>query len=60
MGRARERSGVIGVLCAHDEGEIAREFFELFKTPWEFVEAEKRYGAVVATRPPEPSAAIRS
>jgi hypothetical protein len=42
---------VIGVVCHEDDRDVAREFFELFKTPWEHARAGKAYEAVIATRP---------
>jgi hypothetical protein len=41
---------VIGLLTNPDEREIAAEFFELFKTPWEFSRSGERYDVVVSTR----------
>jgi hypothetical protein len=40
---------VIGVLTRADEHPIVEEFFELFKTPWEFYEHGRTYDVVVAT-----------
>ena len=40
---------MIGVLCSDGEREIAREFFELFKTPWEFCASGRDYEVVVST-----------
>jgi hypothetical protein len=40
----------IGVLCMEGEEPFAREFFELFKTPWEFAQAGREYAALVSTR----------
>jgi len=40
---------VIGVAANEDELQIAAEFFELFKTPWEPVVAGRRYSAIVST-----------
>ncbi len=39
----------IGVLCHPLEKEIVREFFELFKTPWEFAVPEEQYEVVLST-----------
>lgn len=33
----------IGVMARPDEHDAVREFFELFKTPWEFCRRDKRY-----------------
>jgi peptidoglycan/xylan/chitin deacetylase (PgdA/CDA1 family) len=43
---------MIGVLCSEEEKNAAREFFELFKTPWEFFNNKSRYDVVLATRAP--------
>jgi len=42
---------VIGILCNEDEKEIVQEFFELFKTPWEFSAPDVKYDVVVSTLP---------
>ena len=42
---------VIGVACNDGEKYLAREFFELFKTPWEFYRPEHTYPVVVSTLP---------
>jgi hypothetical protein len=38
---------MIGVVTRAEERDIAREFFELFKTPWEFCRADSRYEVVI-------------
>ena len=38
---------MIGVVTRAEERDIAREFFELFKTPWEFSRANGRYEVVI-------------
>jgi hypothetical protein len=40
---------MIGVLCKEEEKEIAQEFFELFKTPWEFFGEGRHYDVVIST-----------
>jgi hypothetical protein len=40
---------MIGVSVREDEEEITREFFELFKTPWEFLKGNGAYDIVVDT-----------
>jgi hypothetical protein len=40
---------MISVLCNENERDIVREFFELFKTPWEFFTAGRRYEVVIST-----------
>src|SRR5213596_1519382 len=42
---------VIGVACNDGEKDLVREFFQLFKTPWEFYRPEHRYPVVVSTLP---------
>jgi len=38
---------VIGVFADRDEKHIVEEFFQLFKTPWEWGDLEKRYDALL-------------
>ena len=38
---------MIGVIADSAEQEVVREFFELFKTPWEFHRGDRRYEALV-------------
>jgi hypothetical protein len=40
---------MIGVVTQSAYREIAQEFFELFKTPWEFCRADGRYDVVINT-----------
>jgi hypothetical protein len=40
---------MIGVAVQPDEREVATEFFELFKTPWEFYQSDKQYDVVLST-----------
>jgi len=40
---------VIGVIPKIDQVAVVEEFFELFKTPWEFYEPGRMYEVVVAT-----------
>src|SRR5213593_2536831 len=42
---------VIGVACNEFEKDLVREFFELFKTPWEFYRPQHTYPVVVSTLP---------
>src|SRR6266446_4371168 len=44
-----ERHQVIGVLSAPDHRKVVEEFFELFKTPWEFYRQDRAYDVVLAT-----------
>ena len=45
---------MIGVISSDREKEIAREFFELFKTPWEFCSSDHLYDVVISTRNASP------
>jgi hypothetical protein len=38
---------MIGVLSAPSEHPAVREFFELFKTPWEFYARDRTYDVVL-------------
>jgi len=40
---------LIGVIAGEYELEVVREFFELFKTPWELCKRGKRYPVVLST-----------
>ncbi len=40
---------MIGVIADPSEQDAVREFFELFKTPWEFYEVGRAYPVVLAT-----------
>jgi hypothetical protein len=40
---------MIGVISTAEEVPVVREFFELFKTPWEFHRPGNRYDVVLAT-----------
>jgi hypothetical protein len=46
---------MIGVAVQSAEREVAREFFELFKTPWEFYQPGRRYEVLVCTEEQCPS-----
>jgi hypothetical protein len=50
----------IGVLCREDERGTVREFFELFKTPWEFCVEGREYEVLLTTldAPPEVNARV--
>lgn len=41
---------MIGVYCADDEKRVVEEFFELFKTPWEFFDSKSAYDVVISTQ----------
>src|SRR2546423_15517400 len=40
---------VIGVVCNPGEERWVREFFELFKTPWEFYRSRTTYSVIIST-----------
>jgi len=40
---------MIGVICKENEKDIAKEYFELFKTPWEFFVPGRKYEVVLLT-----------
>jgi hypothetical protein len=40
---------MIGVLSNPEEGPLVREFFELFKTPWEFYRHDGAYDVILST-----------
>jgi hypothetical protein len=44
---------LIGIIAKTSEEEAVREFFELYKTPWEFYKENKVYDVVLATRDPQ-------
>jgi hypothetical protein len=41
---------MIGVISKEDEEDIVREFFELFKVPWEFYKKDRYYPVVLSTK----------
>ena len=44
-----QAESVIGVISRPDQRPVVEEFFELFKTPWEFYQPGRTYDVVVAT-----------
>jgi hypothetical protein len=50
---------VIGVVGQARQTAVIQEFFQLFKTPWEFCQPGKTYDVVVATAEPVPTVATR-
>ena len=40
---------LIGIISKTSEREIVQEFFELFKTPWEFYHENRYYDVVLTT-----------
>lgn len=41
---------MIGVICKDDERNIVEEFFELFKTPWQFYTEGQSYDVILSTK----------
>ena len=41
---------MIGIASKEGEEEIVSEFFELFKTPWEFYKDDRQYSVVISTQ----------
>lgn len=50
---------MIGIICRNDERNIAREFFELFKTPWEFYDSKHAYDVIVSAQDEIPKSNTR-
>src|ERR1700689_3987364 len=40
---------MIGVIADSADHVVVREFFELFKTPWEFCRADRKYDVVLCS-----------
>ncbi len=57
---ARNRARMIGVIARNGQEAVANEFFELFKTPWEWCRDDRAYDVVIATdsRAPMPPAKL--
>ena len=51
--RITQETQLIGVIVKEDEKKAVREFFELFKTPWEFYQENKTYDVVLITCAPQ-------
>jgi len=51
---------MIGVIADKQEPHVIREFFQLFKTPWEFYDPGHRYDVILAAgeEPPEANAPL--
>ena len=47
--RAKRAANMIGVIASAREHAAVREFFELFKTPWEFYQSDRRYQVLLCT-----------
>ena len=43
---------MIGVVCPESQRDFVIEFFEFFKTPWEFYRGERSYDVLLATEDP--------
>ncbi|MGH9686769.1 MAG: hypothetical protein ACRD5K_06725 [Candidatus Acidiferrales bacterium] len=41
---------MIGVIAKLEDHDVVREFFELFKTPWEFYQPHRSYDVLLVTR----------
>ena len=50
---------MIGVIATTDQAPVVEEFFQLFKTPWEYYAHGRRYDVVVATTAEVPSVDAR-
>src|SRR4029450_12076713 len=50
----RQNLRVIGVIANPSDERIVREFFELFKTPWEFFRDSGQYDVVLCAGGPRP------
>lgn len=50
---------MIGVLADPSEHDVVREFFELFKTPWEFYRGGQLYDVVVCAGDSQPGATAK-
>src|SRR5262245_28936746 len=44
---SKSRASMIGVIANRSDPELVTEFFELFKTPWEFYCPERLYDVVI-------------
>jgi peptidoglycan/xylan/chitin deacetylase (PgdA/CDA1 family) len=49
--------GLIGVIADSADHDVAREFFELFKTPWEFYHRDRHYDVVLSAGDAQPDTA---
>src|SRR5579862_7239387 len=50
---------MIGVIAEPAEHSAVREFFELFKTPWEFYRGDRRYDVVLCAGDGQPGATAK-
>lgn len=44
---------MIGVIASESQHQVVQEFFELFKTPWEFYRRDEHYDVVLCSGPEE-------
>lgn len=49
MTRVNPQSPMLGVLANEQSRPLAEEFFQLFKTPWEFAHADRAYDVLLVT-----------
>src|SRR6267142_2700030 len=49
--RSIDDRSMIGVIARPEEHDIVREFFELFKTPWEFYRGDRQYEVLLCSEP---------
>ena len=49
---------MIGLIAKPEDHDVAREFFELFKTPWEFYRPEERYDVMLCVSEEFPVGAV--
>jgi peptidoglycan/xylan/chitin deacetylase (PgdA/CDA1 family) len=47
-------AGMIGVLANDADHPVVREFFELFKTPWEFYRGDRQYKVIICANDRQP------
>ena len=50
---------MIGVIADSTDREVVREFFELFKTPWEFCRRDRRYEVLLCAGGGQPTTSAR-
>ena len=50
---------MIGVIADRADEDVVREFFELFKTPWEFFNEGRRYNVLLCAGDPPPDVSAR-
>src|ERR1700728_2689862 len=44
----RKEASLIGVIANSAEHDVVCEFFELFKTPWEFYQSDRQYEVLLS------------